>query len=76
MTDQDQALPLLDFFGREAASPHGLNAEEWKQVARDAGANYLFGFVGSRQRHGHCIEDGQVRETLTLTPPLFDIPVC
>ena len=28
MTDQDQPLPLLGFFGRKAASPHGLDTEE------------------------------------------------
>ena len=30
----------------------------------------------SRQRRGHGIEGGHVREALTLTPPLFDIPEC
>ena len=28
MTDQDQPLPLLGFFGRKATSLHGLDAEE------------------------------------------------
>ena len=76
MTDQDQSLPLLGFFGRKAASLHGLDTEEWKQVGGDAGADDLFRPVRSRQRRGHGIEGGHVREALTLTPPLFDIPKC
>jgi hypothetical protein len=42
MTDQDQPLPLLHFFVGEAASQHGLDAEQRKQVGRNAsGADLL-----------------------------------
>ena len=41
MTDQDQSLPLLGFFGRKVAPQHGLDTEEWKQVGGDAGADDL-----------------------------------
>ena len=76
MTDQDQPLPLLGFFGRKAAPQDGLDTEEWKQVGGDARADDLLHAVSSGQQRGHGIEGGHVREALTLTPPLFDIPKC
>ena len=73
MTDQDQRLPLGRFLAREAASQQRLNAEEWKQVGRDAGAGDAVRALRSRQRHRHGIEGGDVREGLSLGPPLFDV---
>jgi hypothetical protein len=41
MTDQDQPLPQLGFFRREAAPQDGLDAEECQQVRGDARADDL-----------------------------------
>ena len=76
MTDQDQSLLLLGFLGRKAAPQDGLDTEEWKQVGGDARADDLFRPVCSGQHRGHGIEGGHVREALTVTPPLLDIPQC
>src|SRR4030095_8312642 len=64
MTNQDQPLPLLNFFGGKATSLYGLDAEERKQVGRNARAGYLFRPVGSGQRSGRGVERGDVREAL------------
>jgi hypothetical protein len=73
MTNQDQSL-LLGLVARKATSPHGLDAEECQEVGGDAGADDLLGPFGSRQRRGHRVEGGHVRETLAVSPPLVDIP--
>jgi hypothetical protein len=76
MTDQDQPLPLLGFIARKVPPLHRLNAEECEEIGRDAGADDLLRPVCARQRPGHGIEGGHVREALTVTPPLLDIPKC
>ena len=74
MTDQDQPLSLLGFIGRKATPEDGLDTEEWKQVGRDARADDLLRPVSSGEHRGYRIEGGQIREGLTLSPPLIDIP--
>ena len=59
MTDQDQSLPLLGFFDREAAPQDGLDTEQWKQVGGDARADDLLDPFISTQQRGHGIEGGQ-----------------
>ena len=76
MADEDQPLPLLGFFGRKATSLRRMDTEEREQVGRNAGADDPFRPFCSRQRPGHGIEGRHVREALTLTPPLVDIPEC
>src|SRR5262249_15770215 len=74
MTNHHQSLLLLGFFGRKAASENGVDTEEWKQVGGDTRANDLLRVVCAGQHHRHGIERGHVREALTLTLPLFDVP--
>src|SRR5205823_14757721 len=76
MTDQDQPLPLLGFFGRKAAPQDRLDTEDWKQVGGDARAHDLLHAVSSGQHRGHGIEGGHIHEALTLIQPLLDIPEC
>src|SRR3954466_15530133 len=64
MTDQNEPLPLLGFFGRKAAPQDGADTEQWKQVGGDAGTDDLLHAVTSCQNRGHAIEGGHIREAL------------
>ena len=67
-------LPLLGFVGRKVAPQRRLDTEEWKQVGGDAHADDRLHPVRSGQQGANRVEGGHVREAVTLTLPLFDIP--